>query len=71
MNDNPSNLLNNLCSMPGLAHGTVTKEVLRDILLSTGGQLMACGRLYEIVSKHLGAGVYRVHLKLWGQNGVN
>lgn len=40
----------------------MTKDDLRTILLDTGGNVMACGTLYDIVAKPLGAGVYKVTL---------
>jgi len=54
-----------LASMPGLAHTTMTREQLRKLLMETGGQLMANGKLWNITSKHIGAGIYRVSSKLW------
>lgn len=45
-------------------HTTMTRAELRATLLATGGQLLARGHLWEIVAKHLGAGVYRVSLRL-------
>ena len=42
----------------------MTRAELRATLLATGGQLLARGHLWEIVAKHLGAGVYRVSLRL-------
>lgn len=57
-------LLNNLASNPN-AHGAMTKEDLREVLLTTGGQLMSGGRLYAIHSQHLAVDVYRVSLRLW------
>ena len=54
---------NFLASMPGLGHTTMTKAELKKLLLDTGGQIMAQGSLWEITSKHLGAGVYRVSTK--------
>ena len=59
------NVLNFLATMPGLGHTTVTKDELRELLTQTGGQMMAQGSLWEIVSKHLGAEVYRVTTKRW------
>ena len=53
--------------MPGLAHTTMDRKDLRELLLATGGQALSCGRLYDIKSKHLGAGVYRVTLERWGE----
>lgn len=51
-----------LASMPGAGHGTLTRAALRYLLLSTNGQMFACGALYNITSTHLGAGVYDVRL---------
>lgn len=39
------------------------KEV-RAMLMYTGGNMLACGRLYDIIAKDIGAGVYKVSLKL-------
>ncbi len=40
----------------------MTRTDLKTILLETGGNLLACGRLYDITGKDIGAGVYRVSL---------
>jgi hypothetical protein len=58
-------IVNFLTSMPGLAHSTVKRKQLQSILLSTGGQIMCNGRLYEITQKHLGGGVYRISTSRW------
>lgn len=55
--------LNFLASMPG-GTTTMTAEDLRELLLETGGNMLACGRLYDFAPEHLGAGVYRVSLRL-------
>lgn len=57
------NHLNHLCSMPG-AHTTVNRAELRELLTTTGGQVLARGKLHDIKSRHLGAGIYQVRLKL-------
>jgi len=57
-------VLKHLASMPGLGHSSVTKAQLWEIMLSTGGELLLAGRIYDITSKHLGAGVYRVCTKV-------
>lgn len=57
--------LNHLRSMPGVAHATVTTTELREIMLTTGGQMLANGTLWEITQKSLGAGVYRISTKRW------
>jgi len=58
-------ILNFLASMPS-GHSTVSSRgVLREIMTTTGGQLMARGHLYDIKTNHLGAGVYKIYLKLW------
>lgn len=53
---------NFLASLPS---GTTTldRTDLRSLMMETGSMLMARGRLYDIVSKSLGAGVYLVSLK--------
>ncbi len=56
--------LNHLCSIPKFAHVTLKTKDLREFLLRTmGGKLMAHGKMWKVVSKSLGAGVYRVSLK--------
>lgn len=55
--------LNFLASLPDVGNTVMEKDELKEMLLQTGGTLMARGCLYNIVSKHLGAGVYRVSLK--------
>jgi hypothetical protein len=55
--------LNFLAACPA-GHTTMKHEDLQDLLLSTGGNMLACGRLYDFVTEHLGAGVYRVSLRL-------
>lgn len=55
-------IINFLAGMPS-GNSTITKEQLKEILLSTGGWMMACGRMYDIESKHLGAGIYKIFLK--------
>jgi hypothetical protein len=60
IHDEARSLTDHMSSMPGLGHGTCTKSVLRKILLDTGGGMMLAGYFYDITSKHLGAGVYRV-----------
>jgi hypothetical protein len=49
-------------AMPRTAHTTMDRKDLKELLLETGGQTLACGRLWEIKAKHLGAGVYKVSL---------
>lgn len=53
--------LNFLAACPGW-HTTMTHDDLKTVLMETGGNMLACGRLYDFVSKPLGAGVYRVSL---------
>ena len=50
----------------GMPCGNTVLETadLREFLLTTGGSMMANGRLYNIKSEHLGAGVHRVTLEL-------
>jgi len=49
--------------MPGLASKVMTTEQLRETLLATGGDILACGEIWDIKNEHLGAGVYKVFLK--------
>ena len=62
MNHEANHAINFLASMPS-GYTTVTKNILRELLLETNGTILAHGRLYSITSKHLGAGVYEIRLK--------
>lgn len=42
----------------------MTREDARKMLLDTGGNMLACGRLYNFVVKEIGAGVCRISLEL-------
>lgn len=41
----------------------VTTKQLREIMLATGGNIVACGYVWDIKRKSLGAGVYNISLK--------
>lgn len=56
--------LNFLAAMPSHGNTTMTREAVKELLLETGGNMLACGRLWDIVAKDIGAGVYKVSLKL-------
>ena len=64
LTDEANNVLSFLASNPVYAHTTMDKENLRSLLLYTDGTTMSQGRLWNIVSKHLGVGVYKVSLEL-------
>ena len=49
---------------------TMTTKELRTLLLYNEGRILACGDLWDIKSKSLGAGVYRVWLKKWKGHGI-
>jgi hypothetical protein len=55
-------VLNFLAAMP-TGTSTVTKKQLKEILTSTGGWMLACGAAYDICSKHLGVGIYKIYLE--------
>ena len=48
---------------PSCANTTMTAKALRANLLATEGRVMACGHLWDICSKRIGPGVYRVWLE--------
>ena len=41
---------------------TVNETQLHEIMMQTGGNMLACGSLYNIEAKLLGAGVYKLSL---------
>ena len=63
MTSEDKRILNFMASSP---FGTTTAEHqdTHDILLETGGTLMARGHLYNIIARNIGAGVYHLHLEL-------
>jgi hypothetical protein len=50
-------------TIPNAAHCRMTRKQLRSALLQC--PFMACGRLYELKGKHMGAGVYEVRAIKW------
>jgi hypothetical protein len=50
--------------MPRYGNASATRDVVRHIMLQTGGSMLAAGESYDIQAKSLGAGVYRLTLKL-------
>ena len=48
-----------LGNMP-IGHSTLTRKQLKSLLLKTDGSIICNGRLRDICSKHIGAGVYKV-----------
>jgi len=53
----------NFYTMPQYASMTMDSKDLKELLLSTNGWVTACGEIYDIKTKPLGAGVYKVFLK--------
>lgn len=49
--------------VPGNIQQTMTRKELKETLLATDGWVMACGYLWDVKSKHLGAGVYSIRLE--------
>ena len=60
-----NHLRNNFYTMPRYANTTMTTKELKETLLATDGQILACGYLFEIKNKKIGPGVYRVYLERW------
>lgn len=48
---------------PTLANMTVGRKDLKELLMATGGSVMVRGKLWNIKTKHLAAGVYRVTIE--------
>lgn len=53
-------LPNNFYNFPAIANMTVDNKDLKELLLATGGYIIARGALWDIKTKNMGAGVYRV-----------
>jgi len=60
-----NHLGDNFYTMPRFAYTTMTKRQVQETLLYTEGRVMACGEMWDVVSRHLGAGMYRVSLRKW------
>lgn len=56
--------LNYLAGCPNFGHTTMKTEDVQAMLLETGSNMLACGRLYDFVVKDIGAGVSKVSLTL-------
>jgi hypothetical protein len=56
--------LNHLASAPTMNHTTCELKQLQRIMLDTDGVTMASGKLWDIVSKRICPGVYRISLEL-------
>lgn len=58
-----NSILNHLSGHPEHGNATATKAEVREIMLQTGGVMTSGGRLYDIKSAGIGAGVYRLTLE--------
>lgn len=61
MSPEATQILQHLARHPG-AHAVAERKTAKEILLETGGNMLALGRLYDIICKDIGAGVYRLSL---------
>ncbi len=57
-------LYDSLGYSPGIRKITATTKVVRELLLATDGQTLLNGKLWNIESKNIGAGVYKVWLDI-------
>ena len=64
MSPKANNTLNFLCSAGPHANATVTSTEADEIMMQTGGSIMAQGRLYEIMSRRLSPKVFKLTIKL-------
>jgi hypothetical protein len=58
-----NHLPNSFYTMPVYASTTMRRKDYQDTLLATDGFIMACGSMWDIIGKNMGAGIYRVTLK--------
>ena len=49
---------------PSSATTTMSRKDLKELLLETDGWVMSCGHAWDIKGKQIGAGVWKVLLKL-------
>ena len=57
-------LANRLSDHPGIQKYYTAKKELQELLLLTDAQMVLHGRIWDIVAKHVVAGVYLVWLEL-------
>ena len=50
-------------TIPRYANTTMSKKDLKELLLNLDGWVLSCGYGWDIKSKHLGAGIYKVSLE--------
>ena len=55
-------ILNHLAGNPQFASASTERAVVKSIMLSTSGEAMACGILWDIVARPLGGGVFKLTL---------
>lgn len=58
-------LLNFLAGMPRGNCTASSSNVVREMMLQTGGRMMASGDLWDLRYESLGGGVYRMTLRRW------
>lgn len=58
-----NSVLDRLANMPRYAKPTVTRSLLKEILLKSEGRMFLHGRVWPIKSEHLGAGVHSIWLE--------
>lgn len=63
MTKSADEIITGLAWSPTAIYTASDMGVVREIMLRTGGRLLAQSRNWEIVAKHLGGGVYRITLE--------
>lgn len=58
-----NHLNDNFYKIPQFSSKVMTKEQLRETLLTTSGWITANGEIWDIKNDHLGADIYKVYLK--------
>ena len=56
-------IINHLVNAPAFNHETVRLGVMQNIILETGGEIMAHGTLYHFKAKRLCPGIYKLSLR--------
>lgn len=56
-------IIDYLVSVPRFGKTTTDRKTLRSMLLGSDGWIMARGLIWDIRSKHVGAGIYQVWLE--------
>ena len=63
LNEEEQRILTRIITNPGVNHTTVSLKILQNIMLVTGGEQLANGRIHQVRARLLCPGVYSIRLE--------